>query len=292
MASSKTDSFTLTLPKSERQTLIDSKRLPRRIQAKLEQASGGVDDIELTPREMSSLLRMLDFVAPFAAGKQKPRLLKIQDRVLRQLDRDLFPAGRRPKNAPIDPETVYQFKITLVGYKPDIWRRIQTLDCTLDDLHWIVQAVMGWEADHLHLFRIRLTDFGDPEILQDPLGAAPLQDSLTAWLSEILAKRSKGFRFLYEYDFGDSWLHEIKFEGWLPAEKGKHYPLCIAGERQGPPEDIGGVWGYAELVEAIKDPSHERHEEFIEWIPDDFDPEAFDAGAVNKALERLRIYSE
>ena len=155
----------------------------------------------------------------------------------------------------------------------------------------MLQAVMGWESDHLHQFKIRLADFGDPEVLEDSLGAMPMHDSLTTWLSEILAKRHKGFCFHYEYDFGDSWLHEIKFEGCQPAEKGSHYPLCVAGERQGPPEDIGGVWGYAELLAAREDPSDERGEEFREWLPDDFDPEAFDPRAANKALQPLRIDS-
>lgn len=95
-------------------------------------------------------------------------------------------------------------------------------------------------------------------------------------LSEILPNTGKQFAFKYEYDFGDGWNHEVRYEGSPPLEQGKKYPLCLEGERSCPPDDVGGVWGYAEYLEALADPKHERHEEFMEWngpfAPDDFDP--------------------
>ena len=74
----------------------------------------------------------------------------------------------------------------------------------------------------------------------------------------------------------------------LPPEPGVRYPVCVAGKRACPPEDCGGPWGYADLLAAIADPGHERHEELVEWIGDEFDPEAFDVEAINKDLKALR----
>lgn len=84
----------------------------------------------------------------------------------------------------------------------------------------------------------------------------------------------------YEYDFGDGWRHKIVLEKVLSAEPGVKYPLCLSGKRACPPEDCGGIWGYEELLEIMKDPNHEEYEERMEWIGDDFNPEAFDPDAV------------
>jgi hypothetical protein len=94
-------------------------------------------------------------------------------------------------------------------------------------------------------------------------------------------------KFMYEYDFGDSWEHEILFEKEMPAEPGSHYPVCLEGERACPPEDCGGVWGYADLLKVIKNPEHEEYEEMMEWVGEDFDPEAFDLDEINSALKVL-----
>src|SRR5205085_1614856 len=93
-------------------------------------------------------------------------------------------------------------------------------------------------------------------------------------ISDILPKAGKRFRFQYEYDFGDSWDHEVLFEGTVPAEPRVKYPRCLEGERACPPEDCGGVWGYADFVQAIQNPDHEQHEELLEWVGGRFDPEA------------------
>ena len=85
----------------------------------------------------------------------------------------------------------------------------------------------------------------------------------------------------YVYDFGDSWEHKIQLEKILPGEKGVEYPICIKGKRACPPEDCGGVWGYAELLEIIKDPKHEEYEEMMEWLGEEFDPDHFDVKEVS-----------
>jgi hypothetical protein len=183
-------------------------------------------------------------------------------------------------------ERVYQFKITLKGIKPPIWRRIQTKDCTLDKLHEHIQKAMGWTNSHLHQFEIGGVRHGDPALLcegweneEQPV------NSLKTKVSQIVPKNGKRFRFNYEYDFGDGWEHEILFEGCSQAEKGIRYPLCVEGERACPPEDVGGPYGYANYLEAIADPNHEQHEDFMEW-GGAFDPEEFNAKAATREMRR------
>jgi hypothetical protein len=183
-------------------------------------------------------------------------------------------------------ERVYQFKITLKEIAPPIWRRIQTKDCTLDKLHEHIQTVMGWTNSHLHQFKIGEVIYGDPQLLYEGWqDETPPVNSLHTKVSKIVPKDGKRFRFDYEYDFGDGWEHEILFEGCLRAEKGTRYPLCLEGERACPPEDVGGIGGYEEYLEAMADPKHERHEEFLEWRGP-FDPKAFDPAVATKAMRK------
>jgi hypothetical protein len=182
--------------------------------------------------------------------------------------------------------SVYQFKITLLGVEPPVWRRIQVKDCTLDKLHEHIQTAMGWTNSHLHQFRIGDAVHGDPGLLIEGLDDDPkIVDSLGERIVEIVPEDGKRFRFAYEYDFGDGWEHEILFEGRLSAEKGGRYPLCLEGSRACPPDDIGGIFGYQEYIEAMADPKHQRHDELLEWRGP-FDPEAFDAEAVTKRMRR------
>ena len=182
-------------------------------------------------------------------------------------------------------ERLYQFKITLLESQPPIWRRIQVKDSTLDNLHERIQTAMGWTNSHLHQFEIDGKRYGDPQLIDDGFEDFECVDSTVTKISEIIPKNGKRFQFLYEYDFGDGWEHEVLFEGCLKAEKGGRYPVCVEGERACPPEDVGGVWGYAEFLEAIADPKHEQHDDFVEW-GGDFDAEEFDAGKTTKAMQR------
>ena len=144
---------------------------------------------------------------------------------------------------------------------------------------------MGWTNSHLHQFEIDGERYGDPQLLDDGFEDFDCVDSTVTKISEIIPKDGKRFRFLYEYDFGDGWEHEIMFEGCLKAEKGSRYPLCVEGERNCPPEDVGGVWGYVEFLAAIANPNHEWHDEYVEWAGH-FDPEEFDAGEITKVMRR------
>jgi len=182
-------------------------------------------------------------------------------------------------------ERLYQFKITLKGTQPPIWRRIQVRNCTLDRLHELIQMSMGWTNSHLHQFEIDGDRYGDPELLECGEPDHDYIDSTVTKISEIVPQDGKRFRFDYEYDFGDGWEHEVLFEGCLRAEKGVRYPLCLEGERCCPPEDVGGIWGYTEFLEAIADPQHEEHERLLEWAGP-FDPEAFSAEKATKVMRR------
>jgi len=182
-------------------------------------------------------------------------------------------------------ERLYQFKVTLLESKPPIWRRIQVKNCSLDKLHERIQTAMGWTNSHLHQFEIEGERHGNPELLDDGFEDFHCVDSTVTKISEIVPKDGKRFQLLYQYDFGDNWEHEIVFEGCLRAESGQRYPMCIEGERNCPPEDVGGVWGYAEFLEALADPNHEQHEDFVEWAGD-FDPDEFDAMKTTKAMRR------
>jgi hypothetical protein len=184
------------------------------------------------------------------------------------------------------PGEVFQFKITLLKSQPPIWRRIQVEDCTLDKLHEHIQTAMGWTNSHLHQFHMGEQRYADPMLMEESFEEFSYRDSTTTKLSDILPKTGKRFPFVYEYDFGDSWHHEVLFEGRAATEPKVKYPLCLEGERACPPEDVGGVWGYTDFVEAIQDRGHERHKEFLEWIGGKFNPEAFDPAAATKAMRK------
>jgi hypothetical protein len=180
---------------------------------------------------------------------------------------------------------IYQIKVTLEESKPPIWRRLLVRsDITLADLHRTIQAAFGWWDYHLHQFIIAEIYFGTPDPDYDD--DLEMHDERKIRLHQIT--RREGFKFRYEYDFGDGWLHKVLVEKILPPEPGQHYPVCIKGRRACPPEDVGGMWGYYGFLEAIADPNHEEHEEYLEWVGGEFDPEAFDLEEVNEALRALR----
>jgi Plasmid pRiA4b ORF-3-like protein len=188
-----------------------------------------------------------------------------------------------PINTVDKPPEIYQIKVTLVGTVPPIWRRLLVrADLTLEQLHNVLQLAMGWEGCHMHEFRIGKQSFGKPDPMEHFLGGLRTVSERTAYLFTVLGKaRAKA---LYTYDFGDSWDHEIVVEKCLAPEPGRTYPVCLAGKRRAPPEDSGGIPGFYNLLEAFADPEHEQHEESIEWLGDDFDPDTFSVDEVNQRL--------
>jgi hypothetical protein len=181
---------------------------------------------------------------------------------------------------------VYRLKVALLDSRPPVWRRVEVHDCTLDELHEYVQTAMGWTNSHLHHFRVGKTLYGDPELMADNFVELGYEDSTATKLSDIVPAGGKTFRFVYEYDFGDSWDHEVVVEKRVPAEAGVKYPVCVDGKRACPPEDVGGVWGYADFLEAIRNPSHGEHEDMLEWVGGQFDPDEFDPATATRRMRR------
>lgn len=177
---------------------------------------------------------------------------------------------------------VYAIKVTLLGTRPLVWRRILIpRDITLRNLHRTLQTVMGWTDSHLHQFgrpRQRLTD------PRSRVGTKVADENGTK-LRELIWK--VGARLLYEYDFGDSWQHELLLEEVLYGEE-PFQQICVAGKRCCPPEDCGGPQGFAELLEALQDANHPDHDEVCGWLGK-FVPESFSVDEINRRLRRRRL---
>lgn len=175
---------------------------------------------------------------------------------------------------------LYQIKVTLKGVKPPIWRRLVISNATpLDELHEILQVAMGWTDFHLHQFVAGDRRYGVP----DPDWDLELLPESETRIGSLL-KRSKDW-ILYEYDFGDGWVHRIELEKKLPAASVGATPRCTAGRRACPLEDSGGPGGYMQLVAAIRDSSHPEHRDARDWAGQGFDPEAFDTAQVTESLK-------
>jgi len=182
--------------------------------------------------------------------------------------------------------TIYQIQIALTRYQPKIWRRVLIQpDLPLSDFHLAIQIVMGWENSHLHQFIKNKTFY--TERLQDDWGWGDMNnvDYKDLKISDLLEKEKD--KIDYEYDFGDSWHHDVILEKILPADDKLKYPICTDGKLACPPEDCGGIWGYANLLEILKNPKHEEYEEYLEWFGGEFDPNHFDKDAVNKILKKF-----
>lgn len=156
---------------------------------------------------------------------------------------------------------VYQLKVSVVGIRPEVWRRLLVPDTTtLERLHEVLQIVMGWSDYHLYGFDIDGVEYGDPATDEYGMG---IRSAKRAKLSTVI--EDVGARLTYRYDFGDDWQHRIVLEKVLEPNADTKYPICVAGKRACPPEDCGGIYGYREFLEAIRDPMNEEHESMLEW---------------------------
>ncbi|MCP5007743.1 MAG: plasmid pRiA4b ORF-3 family protein [Planctomycetes bacterium] len=180
-------------------------------------------------------------------------------------------------------DQVYQFKVTLKRIKPPIWRRIQVpATYTFWDLHVAIQDSMGWTDTHLHHFEILNLATGMKEEVGIPDEDAIENIILAGWKKNISHYfTSDNNKAEYVYDYGDNWEHEVKLEKILPAVDDIQYPICIAGKRECPPEDCGGPWCYEDFLKAIMDPKHEMHEELLDWVGGEFDPEYFNKDEID-----------
>ena len=193
-----------------------------------------------------------------------------------------------PMNPIEKSQQIYQIKVTLLGTDPPIWRRLRVpANLTLETLHDVLQLAMGWEDCHMHDFRIGQQRFGTPDPMEREFGGPRTASERTARLFQVLGRA--GIKAVYTYDFGDSWEHKIVVEKRLAPEPGRAYPVCLAGERHGPPEDCGGIPGYQGLVEAIRDPDHPQHEQVVEMFGRRYDPERFRIDRVNRLLQGAKV---
>jgi hypothetical protein len=173
--------------------------------------------------------------------------------------------------------SIVSLKVTLRGIKPPIWRRLLVPGTmTLADLHQAIQAAMGWEDCHLHVFDIAGRQYGDRDTVDD------VADEHRLTLNSLV--KSGVARFAYTYDFGDNWEHTVIIEKRPPPLAPTSCPTCVAGKRNCPPEDCGGPWGYERLLAALADPAHPEHAEQIEWLGEEFDPDDFSVVIANATL--------
>ncbi len=180
-------------------------------------------------------------------------------------------------------QTVFQLRIQLKDVAPTVWRRILVPGgVRLPKLHDMFQAAMGWTNSHLHQFTIdgatygmHFEDWPDDELDEKDYTVS-------------FALRGGVRRFSYEYDFGDSWSHEVVVEQTSFPQLSLKFGVCIDGQNACPPEDVGGVHGYGGFLEALADPTHEEHDDYLVWVGYKFDPTAFDLATANAALQRLR----
>ena len=177
---------------------------------------------------------------------------------------------------------LYKIKVQLKDIEPPIWRILRVPSRTrLSRLHRVLQIVMDWKGYHLYLFEIDGKRYGDQDVDWD----FEVLDSRKLTLEKVYS--GGRVSFLYEYDLGDSWRHEITLLGTVEGETGVKL-ACTAGSRACPPEDCGGTLGYFDLLIALSDHDHEDHDTLLEWVGGKFDPSAFDVADVDQSLKRLR----
>jgi hypothetical protein len=186
------------------------------------------------------------------------------------------------RGGPAPGQDVLRLHVVLEDTDPSVWRTVLVpASIRLDLLHGVLQSALGWTDSHLHMFSLGEARFGwvDPDFDED------VTDETTVRLSDIAGP---GSRIGYEYDFGDSWEHEITVEAVSPAEPGVAYPRCLDGGGACPPEDCGGVWGYHELRDTVADPAADDHRAMLSWLGLDdaaqFDAAAFDLEAANRRI--------
>lgn len=176
--------------------------------------------------------------------------------------------------------TVHTIKVSLRYMKPPVWRRLQVpTNTSLAELHHIIQAAMDWYDCHLHQFEVHGMYFADPEHMLDDT-----RDESSSRLDRLQA----GDRFVYWYDFGDDWYHDIRVEAVDRADPSLAYPRCVAGRRACPPEDCGGPGGFDGLMSALNHKDHPEYEMYRDWMEQigevDYDPTHFDRDEINEAL--------
>lgn len=192
----------------------------------------------------------------------------------------------KPDPAPVQ----LQLKITLLGLRPGIWRRLLVpAQIRLPQFHTVLQHAFGWTNSHLHAFQLKNASYEavyPGAWAEDAFGPGERHDEKKFRLGDLLHAPKDWL--IYEYDFGDSWRHKIVVEKILPGAAAK-VVTCLAGARACPPEDCGSIPGYHNLVAAMADPKHPEREELLDWLGAPFDPDAFDLETIDSLLGRIEL---
>lgn len=173
---------------------------------------------------------------------------------------------------------VFEIIISLQETSPLVWRKILTHEfIELDELHMLIQITMGWENRHLYDFNINNKIYTDSESAfeMNAMAADGLQ------LCDVLEDAKK---FIYTYDFGDNWVHEIKISKIIDHDPRMNYPACTAGENACPPEDCGGIPGFGNLKSILAGKESEEKNELLTWLGGFYNPTTFDPNFVNRYL--------
>lgn len=199
----------------------------------------------------------------------------------------------RPRPLPL----AFDLRVSLRYVQPEVWRLVRVPhDVRMDRLHRVLQAAFGWTNSHLHQFPLidakgDVTGYvgePDPDSPGVSLGLrTPTQDETKRLLKNFFGK--SGDRIGYEYDFGDSWLHEIALAAVHEQTARLTTPLCLDGGRAAPPEDCGGPPGFEHLLDVLNKPKHREYAEMRDWVGGEYDPAAFDLAGINRVLARLKV---
>ena len=179
-------------------------------------------------------------------------------------------------------EPVARIRIELQNIEPVIWRRVDLPVCSsLATLHDVIQATFLWENAHLFEFRIGEKVYGQPPPHDDFFDRRVHR--ATSLRLRALLERGISL-FLYIYDFGDDWRHDVLIEQTFTGEADVDYPRFVDGKRAAPPEDVGGAPGFFEFVEAIRDRSHPGHVDARAWCGGSFDPNDIGGDRIRERL--------
>lgn len=187
--------------------------------------------------------------------------------------------GKGPKNAS---DRMLQLHLNVVGCKPPVWRRMQVRESMwLSRLHDAIQLIFDWYDYQTHAFIIGGHRYGNP-LKRDEF---VIDDDRDITLGELNLPAQPSLS--YGYHYGEGWQIGIHVELVDQPKKGVHYPVVLAGERAGPPEDCGGLEAFHDMLVCIQEPNTELGNEWLEWLGPGYDPARCDLEAMNKALRKL-----
>ncbi|MEN9813224.1 MAG: hypothetical protein RL479_1910 [Verrucomicrobiota bacterium] len=172
--------------------------------------------------------------------------------------------------------------LELTGAQPRVWRRLLVRESMwLSRFHEAIQVAFDWFDYQTHSFQFDDLRYGNPLQREDLM----VEDDRDVTLATVdLEHRQRG---VYQYHFGPGWQVELRLEGVQPLAKGKVYPVCVGGERAGPPEDCGGLDAFHDMLACIQEPHTELGREWLEWLGPEYDPAVCNVEGINKGLRKI-----